>query len=97
MNLTLTQRRVLTRMRNGASLLRHFDVYAGYWWQIDHDRVTSATVEALKRKRLIVEGASERVFSGRQRMTYRLAPASELIGEGVAAGEVRASPESTPK
>lgn len=74
---TRAQQSILNRMSEGEELIRHFDVWGGYWWVLEpmSIRVRSTTVHALLRDGAIAEGNSERVFSGRQQMSYSLTDA----------------------
>lgn len=75
--LTYAQRRVLRVMSQGDELIRHFDVWGGYNWVLEplSVKVRKSTVDALLRAKVIAEGNSERVFSGRQQMSYSLTDA----------------------
>lgn len=72
---TKTQRKILAAMAAGTELVQHFDVYGGYSHTIGEEPVRKTTVEALFYGRLIENGRPLRVFSGRQRMVYKLTAA----------------------
>lgn len=73
--LTKAQKRILDRMALGEPLIRHFDVWGGYWWTIGYDTevVQTRTAWALTDAKRIVEGRFERPFSGRHLQYFELA------------------------
>lgn len=78
------QKNRLAAMDGGQILVRHFDVWAGYWWRMEPSgaRVSANTVGILLSAKAIVEGENRRVGSGSQRMEYSLpADASQAQGE----------------
>lgn len=94
--LTEAQRRVLSKMADGIELVRHFDVWGGYWWNLEPmaEKVRKATVDALLRANTITLGNTERVFSGRQQTVYSLTPVGRLAISGKADSEDRSTHEA---
>lgn len=77
--LTPVQIGVLQAMNSGTDLIQHFDVYGGYWNTMADNPVRKTTVESLFYGRLIEKTEPERVFSGRQKMIWKLTAAGSSL------------------
>ena len=76
--MTAAQVRMLRSVADGA-VLRHFDVYGGYWWTERGKRLAAygksehfppLPIRALLERQLIVEEVNERPSSGYHEMSY---------------------------
>lgn len=72
--LTPAQKNLLAAVQSGGRLRQEFDVWRGYWWEIDRKKINHQPPEALLVRRLIVLAKEERIASGR---STRLAQPAE--------------------
>lgn len=73
MGLTKAQRALLAKVKAGAKLVQHFDVWVGYWWELDGEQIRKEPPEKLKRREIIVEdGENVRLYSGRRAQNFAL-------------------------
>lgn len=68
----MNKKQVTAALNAGCELIRHFDVWGGYWWTLrpTGEKVLRRTVDALVFDNVISAGENKRVHSGYQEMAY---------------------------